>query len=176
MTPIRVSIGRAKRDISDLVNWVAYGGERIVLTSRGRPKAATVSIEDYEHLKQDETREVLASWENWLAQSQRLSADIMARREGRPFDVDALWNVNPDSPWTFILFGGPGYSWVSTDIGLGGAVERSGFTLNGGAGLKISISDRIYRKLAGLARWFERREADDIDGEITLAAGFRLGG
>ena len=58
----------------------------------------------------------------------------------------------------------------------GGAVERNGFTLNGGAGLKISISDRIYLKVAGLARWFERREADDIDGEITLAAGFQLGG
>ena len=93
MASIHVSIERAKRDISELVNRVAYGGERIVLTSRGRPKAAIVSIEDYEHLKQDETREVLASWENWLAQIQRLSADIMARREGRPFDVDALWST-----------------------------------------------------------------------------------
>ena len=33
MAPIHVSIGRVKRDISDLVNRVAYGGERIVLTS-----------------------------------------------------------------------------------------------------------------------------------------------
>ena len=24
--------------------------------------------------------------------------------------------------------------------------------------------------------WFESREADDIDGEVTLAAGFQLGG
>ena len=46
MPPIQVSIGRVKRDISDLVNRVAYGGERILLTSRGRPKAAIVSIED----------------------------------------------------------------------------------------------------------------------------------
>ena len=46
MAPIHVSIGRVKRDISDLVNRVAYGGERIVLTSRGRPEAAIVSIED----------------------------------------------------------------------------------------------------------------------------------
>lgn len=91
-------------------------------------------------------------------------------------DVDALWNLNPDSRWTVILFGGPGYSWVASDIGLGGAVERNGLTLNGGAGLKISLSDRIYLKVAGLARWFERREADEIDGEMTLAAGFQLGG
>jgi hypothetical protein len=91
-------------------------------------------------------------------------------------DVDAMWNINPDSRWTAILFGGPGYSWISTDIGLGGAVEESGFTFNGGAGLKIALSERIYLKLAGLARWFESREMDDIDTELSLAAGFQLGG
>ena len=48
MAQTHVSIGRVKRDISELVNRVAYGGERIVLTSRGKPKAAIVSIEDYE--------------------------------------------------------------------------------------------------------------------------------
>ena len=93
MVPIQVSIGRVKRDISDLVNRVAYGGERIVLTSRGRPKAAIVSIEDYELLEQDETQEALAHWESWLAQSQRLSAEIMTRRKGRPLDVDTLWTA-----------------------------------------------------------------------------------
>jgi prevent-host-death family protein len=93
MAPIQVSIGRVKRDISDLVNRVAYGGERIVLTSRGKPKAAIVSIEDYEHLEQDESKQALAHWESWLAQSQRLSAEIMARRQDRPLDVDALWTA-----------------------------------------------------------------------------------
>jgi len=44
----QVSIGQVKRDISDLVNRAAYGGERIVFTSRGRPKAAIVSIGDYQ--------------------------------------------------------------------------------------------------------------------------------
>lgn len=34
-----VSIGQMKRDISELVNRVAYQGERVILTSRGRPKA-----------------------------------------------------------------------------------------------------------------------------------------
>jgi len=46
----QVSIGQVKRDISELINRVAYGGERIVLTSRGKPKAALVSISDYEQL------------------------------------------------------------------------------------------------------------------------------
>ena len=47
----QVSIGQVKRDISTLVNRVAYGGERIVLTSRGKPKAALVSMEDYQKLQ-----------------------------------------------------------------------------------------------------------------------------
>ncbi len=45
-----VSISQVKRDISELVNRVTYGGERIVLTSRGHPKAALVSLADLQLL------------------------------------------------------------------------------------------------------------------------------
>lgn len=86
-----VSIGQVKRDISDLVNRVAYGGERIVLTSRGRPKAALVSIEDYQRLQQEATSAGLARWQAWLAESNRLAATILERRHGVPLDVDRLW-------------------------------------------------------------------------------------
>lgn len=93
MADRRVSIGRVKRDISDLVNRVAYGGERIVLTSRGKPKAALVSVEDYERLEQERVGQVIAQWEVWLAESEKLTTDILARRQGRPLDVDALWQA-----------------------------------------------------------------------------------
>ncbi len=52
MKTTKISIGQVKRDISDLANRVAYGGEQVVLTSRGKPKAALISIEDYERLEQ----------------------------------------------------------------------------------------------------------------------------
>lgn len=42
----RVSIGEAKARLSSLINAVAFGGERVVIHSRGRPKAALVSVED----------------------------------------------------------------------------------------------------------------------------------
>jgi prevent-host-death family protein len=89
----RVSIGRVKRDISDLVNRVAYGGERIVLTSRGKPKAAIVSLDDYERLEQEGVGKSLAQWETWLTESKKLTTDILARRQGMPLDVDALWQA-----------------------------------------------------------------------------------
>lgn len=41
-----VSVGEAKAHLSSLINSVAFGGERILIQSRGRPKAALVSVED----------------------------------------------------------------------------------------------------------------------------------
>jgi prevent-host-death family protein len=46
-----VGIAEIKRNISSLVNRVAFGRERILLTSRGKPKAALVSIEDLQRLE-----------------------------------------------------------------------------------------------------------------------------
>lgn len=88
-----ISIGRVKRDISELLNRVAYGGERIVLTSRGKPKAALVSMEDYEQLERARIEHTLAHWRAWLARSDALASEILARRGGEPLDLDALWDA-----------------------------------------------------------------------------------
>ena len=93
MTETHVGIGTVKRDISELVNRVAYGGERIVLTSRGKPKAAIVSLQDYEQLERAAAHETLERWRAWLAKSDALAARILARRGGEPIDVDALWDA-----------------------------------------------------------------------------------
>jgi prevent-host-death family protein len=45
-----VSISDIKKDISGLINRVAFGRERIVLTSRGRPKAAIIGMADLARL------------------------------------------------------------------------------------------------------------------------------
>lgn len=84
----QISIGQVKRDISELVNRVAYQGERILLTSRGRPKAALVSLEDYQKLQQLEAS--APSRRAWLADAQALAERIRQRRVGQPIDVQAL--------------------------------------------------------------------------------------
>ncbi len=84
------SIGQVKRDISTLVNRVAYGGERIVLTSRGKPKAALVSIEDYQRLRKDEQANRRQRWQAWLASTETLTQKILDRRRGAGIDVDEL--------------------------------------------------------------------------------------
>ena len=93
MAETKVAIGQVKRDISELVNRVAYGGERVILTSRGKPKAALVSIADYERLQQEQSKSRLVHWQAWVAESEKLTAEILARREGEPLDVDALWQA-----------------------------------------------------------------------------------
>lgn len=46
-----IGIADAKNDLSELINRAAYGGERIVLGSRGKPKAAIVGIADLQRLE-----------------------------------------------------------------------------------------------------------------------------
>ena len=87
-----VSIGQVKRDLSELINRVAYGGERIVLTSRGKPKAALVSLADYARLAQEDASDKLARWQAWQQDAERLNAAILRRRQGVPLDVDRLWD------------------------------------------------------------------------------------
>ncbi len=49
----------ARRHFSDLINRVAYGKDRVVLTRRNRPLAAVVPIEDVALLEEIEDREDL---------------------------------------------------------------------------------------------------------------------
>ena len=83
----RVSIGKVKRDISELVNRAAFGKERIILTSRGKPKAVIVPMDDYERLKQLEVKTELSQWQVWLQRNEALSKAIGS------VDVEKLWTA-----------------------------------------------------------------------------------
>ena len=87
----QVSIGQIKRDISELVNRVTYAGDHIIITSRGKPKAALVSMQDYERLLKNEGR--AADIKKWLAETRALSGKIEKRR-GKPVDVDAILDAS----------------------------------------------------------------------------------
>lgn len=47
---IQVGTAEAKQHLSELVNQVSYGHRRVVITSRGRPKVAVVSLDDLERI------------------------------------------------------------------------------------------------------------------------------
>jgi len=62
-----VSISELKDRLSEYLNRVAFGRERIIVASRGKPKAAVISLADLERLEELEdaqaAREALAEYE-----------------------------------------------------------------------------------------------------------------
>ena len=88
-----IGIAEVKRSISRIVNRVAFGRERIILTSRGKPKAALVSIQDLQKLEEMEGATVFpsrAQRKAALAMAQAVREMTLARRSGEPFsDVSA---------------------------------------------------------------------------------------
>jgi prevent-host-death family protein len=47
---MQVSIRQAGRELSRLINQAVYGGKPIIITSRGKPKAILLSVQEYERL------------------------------------------------------------------------------------------------------------------------------
>lgn len=58
---IEVSISKIKSAFSEYLNRAAYGRERIVVLSRGKPKAAVIGMEDLRRL--EELEDALAAAE-----------------------------------------------------------------------------------------------------------------
>ena len=54
---IEVRVSEARRELSEHINRVAFGNERIVLTRHGKGVVALVSVEDAEYLEQLERGE-----------------------------------------------------------------------------------------------------------------------
>jgi prevent-host-death family protein len=47
-----ISVSEMKDTLSEVLNRAAYGQERIIVASRGKPKAAVISIEDLQLLEE----------------------------------------------------------------------------------------------------------------------------
>lgn len=91
MNQTHVSIGQVKRDITELINRVARGGERVILTSRGKPQAALVSLEDVGVLEELGEEERLVRWEHWLRRNESLSQRMQTENPILPNQLDDLW-------------------------------------------------------------------------------------
>ncbi len=55
---VEMSTVEARENFSDLINKAAYGNQRIVLTRRGKPLVAVVSLDDLNQIK-SQTQESL---------------------------------------------------------------------------------------------------------------------
>ena len=75
-------------------------------------------------------------------------------------------------------------SFTSVDTELSGPIgsleieglDDDSFTLNAGLGARIMLGKTFFLMPAAKCRWFEQREDEPIDTEVTLGFGFVLGG
>jgi prevent-host-death family protein len=65
----RVSIAEAKGNFSEYISRVAFAGEKLIITKRGKPVAGLVSLEDIKRLKQKSESaglsQAIGKWENF---------------------------------------------------------------------------------------------------------------
>lgn len=95
-------------------------------------------------------------------------------------DASLRWSPLRGERWALSAFAGPGWSFVSGRVGAsnGGrpevvisGLEDDSFNAFGGASVKWYFGQGFYLRLAGRYRWFEAREGEDLDRELTLALG-----
>ena len=67
----KVAAREFRNEVSDVLNRVAYGGERVVITRRGKGVAVLVSVEDAETLEELENRLDIKQARKVLAEADR---------------------------------------------------------------------------------------------------------
>jgi prevent-host-death family protein len=85
---IKVSVSKVKSDFSKYLNQAAYGKERVVITSRGKPKAILVSVEEMKRLEALEKALAPADDSSLSSQNQRLLKLLRAAPDD---EKDAEW-------------------------------------------------------------------------------------
>ena len=70
-TDAAITTAAARKNFSELVNRVAYGKDRVVLTRRNKPLAALVPIEDIALIEEIEDREDLKAARAALREAKR---------------------------------------------------------------------------------------------------------
>lgn len=55
---LKMSTVEARENFSEMINQAAYGNQRVVLTRRGKPLVAVVSLQELQHMEVNNTAEV----------------------------------------------------------------------------------------------------------------------
>jgi prevent-host-death family protein len=105
MSETTISLTELKQNLGEVVNRAAYGNERIILLSRGKPRAALISIQDLEKLEQlaqeaqttrniQEQMELLAQMDALRAQMDTVTDSVEVLREVREERLNDLMGLS----------------------------------------------------------------------------------
>ena len=79
----KYSTAKARKEFSEVINRIAYGKERIILTRRGKPVVAIVPIEDSEFLEELEDRIDLEDARKALKTEGRIPWEVIKKERHR---------------------------------------------------------------------------------------------
>jgi prevent-host-death family protein len=102
MTTMKINIRKAREKFSEIVNTVAIKGERVILLSKNKPKAAIVSLKDLEALENRSITkakrlariERIRKIRERLAKKGIISDSLLTLKEVRKERVDQLTSSN----------------------------------------------------------------------------------
>jgi prevent-host-death family protein len=102
MTTMKINIRKAREKFSEIVNTVAIKGERVILLSKNKPKAAIVSLKDLEALEDRSITkakrlariERIRKIRERLAKKGIISDSLLTLKEVRKERVDQLTSSN----------------------------------------------------------------------------------
>jgi hypothetical protein len=96
-------------------------------------------------------------------------------------DFNAWYIFWPDRRLSFTIGAGPGYAWgngsIENNAGVNvdsGHITDGSLTFNAALGPIFRLNDRVDLRLMTRVRYFDNREDDDLDKEITLGIVFPL--
>jgi len=86
-----ISVAEAKSHFSEYVSKVAYTSEKFVITKRGKPLVALVSIEDLENIEVNNEAnglsDIIGKWKNFEEIEENINNVYSSRKEDRGRDV-----------------------------------------------------------------------------------------
>lgn len=86
-----VSVAEAKSHFSEYISKVAYASEKFVITKRGKPLVALVSIEDLKNIMANEEAkglsEIIGKWENFEEIEDDINKIYSSRKKDKGRDV-----------------------------------------------------------------------------------------
>jgi len=91
-------------------------------------------------------------------------------------DFNAWYIFRPEAKVSLTIGAGPGWAWVDAQGPGGSSFSDDSFTANVAFGPIIKLGERANLRLLNRFRYFDERDDDEIDQEITLGLMFALGG
>jgi OOP family OmpA-OmpF porin len=97
-------------------------------------------------------------------------------------DLNLMYVFRPEAKWSFTAGAGVGWAFVDGEIEdfegnkITDSLSDDSFTYNVALGPIVKLGERANLRLLTRLRWFDEREDDEMDREITLGLMFPIGG